>query len=1681
MISVDKRPNSTTGWYNDKVTLSAGTNLEMCSTVDGTYVDKYEYDTQSAAHTIPTTLYFNYKQSSTEKYPIENPITDQDIKEAFVDYDFSGTNDIKVDALKPTATVTILEASETGYYADSVRFQVTDPKTNLLSDGTSNTDGSNISLDGSHVWYAVTKNASAPLSNSDEWSGYSQAVTQSLTGDEFASANRVYIHVKLKDDAGNENVISERFITVDKEKPTFKSKSSGTDLAENTSGEPYKYYIAVGSAIDPEYTKKIITVTDNVGIKTIDKGSGEEAVWASDRPLVTTKDIELSPPGTGESQNYKVYEITVKDLAGNTSKIFVNVYRVDADIDVAESNIVLGDNVDDHGATPVTTVAGKEYGYSDEYDSDPKMNAEIKLVRNGTPTDNLEAKIYDAKLQGGSESKFVVAKGDDGKWKVKPKTRLKVGTYNDTILVKYHLLSADAEPVYESTATVSVTFKVVKAPLTVTYMGNTEYFHAKADFTPKDGDEVDTEDTDTERIAEAGAPAVKIATKVSGFKYGEGKTIKTDDNTYADPIMPGIGARHNLAPNAEKQVTPTGGTAANYYFSAYNPGTMKCVRRTIEGSYDLLGQRGENDWFTGLVVFKPKSGYTLYDVSNDNSKKASYLPDAELTDEGGNPVTNTDAYNADDYKSEGMYFIDETKGIKKQFYVYNTSTQEISSLMETEEIKIDLTAPHQKYTHEDGSVTTDTGEMGYKWNGHLIEKKTDRPYLRVDASDPWDEFWHILTMGLYFNARTQVVVENAKDDISGIQSVDYNVADKTTGDYVDQSKRDDWENSRIKNISEDEWIPVDLPDDSGMTDFKVDEEVIKQAQINEGFLYVRIKNKAGLTTYLTIHKVVIFDSEGPTISTTVRPVNRTASPNSEGKYVVNSADEYIAEEVQFTIFDTNLHKTTAEKPEHAVEVYQGHDISRGGTLVTDADVQEGTTNPYDNPNKGQTWTVTLKCGNWHDPQCKEPSPRDYTIVARDDSGFETIRYFRITKPVYDIRLDKVVVPSAVYGYDDNDANQRAQELVQKPMDQESGAGWRNTADANADAIIESMEYIQGGENFVSPIKVGDRWIVKPKPGLRANMNDESYSATLKVTYKDTDEQHKTATSTVVFNVEPKVLTATYMGNTILRGTTPSTEGKLRVTGFIDGEGPDNASGYVAPVIRVPSGLSRTTKITPEGGKADNYRFEYVGGIVTVVTAKAEKNTHYTVSGTLSDTGWYISNITLAPKTGYVMCSDADGKLTMNNIVITEDTSAGEKRFYIKDSKTGEIFEQCVFIYKRDTTPPVISGIVDGLTYKSNRKPVTITDANLGRVAENGERRPITAGKSEFDLVATQKEKKILVVAEDYAGNTTMATVTLQQEDGTEETGYEDDDDLDDPDSDKIVDDTDDTDSDLGSFTKKVQLVDGAPATTFTSTNKELKNYVLNSSERTVVKEGSDANVKLRVQDIDGSVSQADKELVIAALGDYTVAKYLDITLWKTVGSGTENQVSSTKKPISMTITIPSGVRKALKSGKKREFALVRIHNGAAAVLEDEDSSANTVTVSSELFSVYALAYRDVDASSSKSSSSGSGSKDKDSSGGGSKKNSNGGGSGSGGSGYGSVRRNGVSVETDGIVDGSPQTGDHAPILPTALGFGLSLIGMITVVILKKKLDYEWVYVDESGNYYDKRGNAIDPDEIEEMN
>ncbi len=80
--------------------------------------------------------------------------------------------------------------------------------------------------------------------------------------------------------------------------------------------------------------------------------------------------------------------------------------------------------------------------------------------------------------------------------------------------------------------------------------------------------------------------------------------------------------------------------------------------------------------------------------------------------------------------------------------------------------------------------------------------------------------------------------------------------------------------------------------------------------------------------------------------------------------------------------------------------------------------------------------------------------------------------------------------------------------------------------------------------------------------------------------------------------------------------------------------------------------------------------------------------------------------------------------------------------------------------------------------------------------------------------------------------------------------------------------------------------------------------------------------------------------------------YIDISMFIRVGEGEWNAVTSTEEPIEVIIGIPEELRE-----DGREFYIIRSHEGEYTLLNDMDKAPGTVTISTDMFSAYAIAFR----------------------------------------------------------------------------------------------------------------------------
>lgn len=110
---------------------------------------------------------------------------------------------------------------------------------------------------------------------------------------------------------------------------------------------------------------------------------------------------------------------------------------------------------------------------------------------------------------------------------------------------------------------------------------------------------------------------------------------------------------------------------------------------------------------------------------------------------------------------------------------------------------------------------------------------------------------------------------------------------------------------------------------------------------------------------------------------------------------------------------------------------------------------------------------------------------------------------------------------------------------------------------------------------------------------------------------------------------------------------------------------------------------------------------------------------------------------------------------------------------------------------------------------------------------------------------------------------------------------------------------------------------------------------------------------IRVKAEEKEVLAADQSVALAAaVGQDTLGAAYEVTVSKIVDH-VETPMNSLRQPLKLVFAIPEELR---RSG--RAFYMIRLHDGQADRLLDEDNDPSTVTVTSGLFSIYALAYEE---------------------------------------------------------------------------------------------------------------------------
>lgn len=157
----------------------------------------------------------------------------------------------------------------------------------------------------------------------------------------------------------------------------------------------------------------------------------------------------------------------------------------------------------------------------------------------------------------------------------------------------------------------------------------------------------------------------------------------------------------------------------------------------------------------------------------------------------------------------------------------------------------------------------------------------------------------------------------------------------------------------------------------------------------------------------------------------------------------------------------------------------------------------------------------------------------------------------------------------------------------------------------------------------------------------------------------------------------------------------------------------------------------------------------------------------------------------------------------------------------------------------------------------------------------------------------------------------------------------------------------------GNYNLSTEQANNALNASIADNTSQLLAAVLTQEERdNLVNGNSNVQIILSVTEGDGTVSLRDRAIISAALGEYRLGEYLDISLYKVI-DGVRERITHTNSPITITIDIPGSLRNS-----SRRFRMIRAHEGVATVLRDMDNNAGTITIATDRFSPYAIAYTD---------------------------------------------------------------------------------------------------------------------------
>lgn len=147
---------------------------------------------------------------------------------------------------------------------------------------------------------------------------------------------------------------------------------------------------------------------------------------------------------------------------------------------------------------------------------------------------------------------------------------------------------------------------------------------------------------------------------------------------------------------------------------------------------------------------------------------------------------------------------------------------------------------------------------------------------------------------------------------------------------------------------------------------------------------------------------------------------------------------------------------------------------------------------------------------------------------------------------------------------------------------------------------------------------------------------------------------------------------------------------------------------------------------------------------------------YTLTGNMGLNEFYVSNVVVTAKDGYLLSETLDGKYTKS---ITYSETKQATNIYFKNTTTGERTVAAVLpAFKIDKTKPALSEN-DNLFY-ADEMVLDVSDLNLADVTLDGNSVKIIDNKASLTLNSDDGKKKFTIAAKDLAGNSIEKEITV---------------------------------------------------------------------------------------------------------------------------------------------------------------------------------------------------------------------------------------------------------------------------------------------------------------------------------